>query len=314
MVKQRLVKLKIGMFVLLAVQLASAAPGTANNTFKDVLLHCDIDDMRNALRNGASANWTDQASGQSALHYAVACEPGLEGTQYGLVQMLLGAGAAVSATTVDGESVLERALLLGSQPTVELLLQSGADPNSLATTAVSMLALAQIVGNDSAVRALELHGATLLATDAPAIDQWGGIGRFARSIDAWDDRHPEATADEYHEALMRYMHEHLGDQLKSVNAFEEMARGEEMAITRTCCDGSSQIAPAMPAARATASTNANTAAASASCSSDCARNYDSCVSGCGRGWAGNFCRLICGRQRRGCKQRCDLQRDDPPAS
>ena len=166
--------------------------------------------LNKALSAGDSANWVDWDSDTSALHFVVGCDCGMAGEQYALVRALVAAGAVATASTSDGESVLERALLLGSEPTVELLLEAGATPHRLATTGVSMLALARIVGNAGAARVLRLHAAKLLASDEAAIEQWGGIGGFIQSLNDWTDNNLDATGDEYLAAFTGYMRHYLG--------------------------------------------------------------------------------------------------------
>ena len=133
-------------------------------------------------------------------------------------------GAVVTASTSDGESVLETVLLLGSEPTVELLLEAGANPHRLATTGVSMLALAQIVGNAGAARALRLHSARLLASDEAAIEQWGRMAGLIQSLNAWMDNSLDATGDEYLAAFtgsMRHCLGHRPEVAEMLDSFEQ---------------------------------------------------------------------------------------------
>ena len=274
----------------IAAQAAFAAGSESANSFKDVLFQCDVDALSESLQAGTSPNWTDTETGASALHYAVACWGGENGTQYRMVQVLLDAGATVTARTLLGESVLERALYTASEPTLELLLEAGADPNILTVADMSPLAIARSMGNEGVERTLLLHGAQLIASDQEALKQLEGMTGFISDIDAWDESNPDATADEFDEALMRYFEMHLSDQRGITAHFQQ---GIVETREAQCCDSDSGYAIAVPESRLVSSGFQLTdrAMGTRGCS-DCSADYRACVSGCGGGWAGNACRLI----------------------
>lgn len=300
-----------GLFAVLP--LGRAAEGRTAS-FDRVLLYCDVEALGEALEQGASANWAHPESGESALHYAVGCESGMEGTQYGLVQLLVGAGAVASAATVNGESVLERALLFGSEPTIELLLESGADPHALTTLGVSMPALARIVGNASAERALGQYGAELAASDLEAVAQWGWIANFDRDVERWMDRNADLDGTEYAEALKAFMRGYFAGHPELVAEFDlDDSLGQNPAAYRQeaqCCDPG--LAPPAAYSAAQPGQEDGVRLSVSDCSQNCHDGYESCVQGCGGGWAGVACRALCGRQRKGCLKKCNLQPKDPP--
>ena len=198
------------LFVLLPL---GQAAGAETGSLERLLVYCDVDGVSEALQQGANPNWSDTGNGESALHYAVQCESGRQGSQFGLAQALIEAGALVSAATVHGESVLERALLLGSEPTIELLLEAGADPHARsAMMGVSMPALARIVGNTSAERALARHSAEVGASDREAVRQWGWIANFARDIDHWMDSNAHLEDAELAASVPEYLRSYFADK------------------------------------------------------------------------------------------------------
>lgn len=300
-----------GLFAVLPLGMAA---GGATASFGNALLYCDVEALSKALEQGASANWVQPESGESALHYAVGCESGMEGSQYGLVRLLVAAGALVSAATVNGESVLERALLFGSEPTIELLLESGADPHALATTGVSMPALARIVGNASAERALGQYGAELSASDLEAVEQWGWIADFDRDVDHWMDRNAGLDGAEYAEALKGFLRGYFADHPELAAGFDLDPLGQTPTAYRRdaqCC-GTGVAPPASYSAEQPEGQEDQVGPSVSDCSQNCHDGYESCVQGCGSGWSGVACRALCGRQRKGCLNRCKRQPQGPP--
>ena len=303
-----------GLFVVLPLGMA-AGDGTAS--FEKLLLYCDVEALSEALEQGASANWAHPESGESALHYAVGCESGMDGTQYGLVQLLVAAGAVASAATVNGESVLERALLFGSEPTIEMLLESGADPHALTTMGVSMPALARIVGNASAERALGQYGAELSDSDLEAVERWGWIADFDRDIDRWLDRHAGLDGAEYAESLTGFLRGYFADQPEIVAELEldPLVQNPRAYRQHAQCCGSGLAPPASYSANQAEGQQDHVDLSVSDCRQNCHDGYESYVQGCGGGAFGVVCRAPCGKQRKGCLKNCDkLQPKDPPQS
>lgn len=300
-----------GLFVVLPLGLPAEG---VTASFEELLLYCDVEALGKALEQGASANWVHPESGESALHYAVGCESGMEGAQYGLVQLLVGAGAVASAATFSGESVLERALLFGSEPTIGLLLASGADPHALTTVGVSMPALARIVGNASAERALGQHGAELADADLELVAKWGWIANFERDIEPQIDKIADLDGAEQAEALEGFLRAYFADHPEIVAELELDLFGREPLAYRKdalCCG------PSPPAAYSVDRPNSQQGGeplSVSSCEQNCHDGYRGCIAGCEGGLAGIFCRALRGSQRRGCLNRCKRQPQDPPES
>ena len=91
-----------------------------------------------------------------------------------------------------------------------------------------MLALARIVGNASAERALRRYGAEFVDSDLEAIEEWGRIANFRRSLDEWAERNPDADGDEYLEAHIRLLRRYFGDQPELVDALEQIERDPDV--------------------------------------------------------------------------------------
>ena len=286
-----------GQFAVLPLGMA-AAGGTAS--VANALLYCDVEALSDALEQGASANWVRPESGESALHYAVGCESGMEGNQYGLVRLLVAAGAVVSAATVNGESVLERALLFGSEPTIELLLESGANAHGLTTMGVSMPALARIVGNASAERALRQYGAELSASDLEAVDQWGWIADFDRDIDRWMDRNAGLDGAEHAEALTGFLRGYFADQPELAAEFDLDPLGRTPTAYSQDAQCCGLAAPAASSADRPEAQAGDAGLSVSDCRQNCHDGYKSGVQVCGSGAFGVLCRIPCGNRREGC--------------
>src|SRR5688572_27650764 len=101
----------------------TAAP--ANDTrVADAVMKNDAVSVRALLRDKADVNGA-QADGMTALHWAVR-EDNLE-----IAQILIGAGARVSAATRYGVTPIYLACANGSAPMIDALLRAGADVNAV---------------------------------------------------------------------------------------------------------------------------------------------------------------------------------------
>ena len=298
------------LFVLLPL---GQAAGAETGSLERLLVYCDVDGVSEALQQGANPNWSDADNGESALHYAVQCESGLRGSQFGLAQALIEAGALVSVATVHGESVLERALLLGSEPTIELLLEAGADPHarSANVAGVSMPALARIVGNASAERALARHGAEVSASDMEAVGQWGWIANFARDIDHWMDSNAHLEDADLAESILEHLRSYFADK-PGILAEIELGLLEvdpttfQMATGAPCCGTRPAPLAARTAGQPAGPDNAPPAdlSAASGCTPGCYDGYSACARGCGGGPSGIVSRAVCARHRKGCLNWC----------
>src|SRR3954470_8657461 len=94
---------------------------TGNSRLLDAATAGDVDEIRDALRDGIPANSAD-SSGYTALHSAL-----MTGNSEA-VQVLLDAGADVSAVTDNGTTCLALAASGKHWSMIPLLLKAGADP------------------------------------------------------------------------------------------------------------------------------------------------------------------------------------------
>ena len=105
-----------------------------------------------------------QIDGSTALHWAV------ERDDLEMADLLLRAGARVSARTREGVTPLQLAAINGSAAMIDRLLKAGADPNAPLTPARdTALMMAARTGKTDAIRVLVEAGA-----DVNAKETWGG--------------------------------------------------------------------------------------------------------------------------------------------
>jgi len=105
----------------------------------------EIDGAKMLLDRGAKIN----QSGWSPLHYAAA------GPEPELVRLLLVHGAEVDAASPNGTTALMMAAQYGSEDSVKLLLDRGADPSRRNVRDLSASDFAKLAGRDALARALQ---------------------------------------------------------------------------------------------------------------------------------------------------------------
>jgi uncharacterized protein len=139
------------------------AANAATTEVPDAAMRGDREAVRAALARKADVNAT-QVDGTTALHWAV------ERDDVELAELLLTAGAHVSARTREGVTPLQLAAINGSGRMLGRLIKSGADPNAPLTPAGdTALMLAARTGKTDAIRLLLEAGA-----DFNAKETWGG--------------------------------------------------------------------------------------------------------------------------------------------
>src|SRR5919201_2701738 len=106
-----------------AAVLLSAAVSAATSELADAAMRHDRDAVRSLLRRKAGVN-TPQIDGTTALHWAVRFDDPKT------ADLLIGAGANVSATNREGVTPMQLAALNGSAPMIGKLVKAGADPNA----------------------------------------------------------------------------------------------------------------------------------------------------------------------------------------
>jgi ankyrin repeat protein len=152
--------LGVGSFVaLLGATAALAGPADVADAAK----RGDRTAVRTAIARKADVN-ASQIDGSTALHWAV------ERDDVEMADLLLRAGARVSARTREGVMPLQLAAINGSAPMLDRLLKAGADPNaSLTPVRDTALMMAARTGRTDALRVLVEAGA-----DVNAKETWGG--------------------------------------------------------------------------------------------------------------------------------------------
>jgi ankyrin repeat protein len=146
------------------VILAMASPVQAETTeLADAAMRGDRAAVRAALARDADVNGA-QIDGTTALHWAV------EHDDIELADLLIRAGASVTARTREGVTPLQLAAANGSAAIIDRLLKAGADPNVALTAAGDTpLMMAARTGKTDAIRVLLEAGAGVNAKEA-----WGG--------------------------------------------------------------------------------------------------------------------------------------------
>jgi uncharacterized protein len=163
-----------GIFLTLAT---NAAP--AKSAVADAAMRGDRQSVRELLRTKTDVN-VPQIDGTTALHWAVQADD-LE-----LVDLLIKAGAKVSAANVAGATPLQLAAVNGKPAMLERLIVSGADPSaSLTKSGDTALMMAARTGKVDAVRVLLDRGAKINAQET-----WGGTSALMWAV---SEKHPDVA-------------------------------------------------------------------------------------------------------------------------
>jgi ankyrin repeat protein len=143
--------------------LGGAAAYAATTDVADAAMRGDREAVRAALARKADVNLA-QIDGSTALHWAV------ERDDLDMADLLIRAGAHVTARTREGVTPLQLAATNGSAPLIDRLLKAGADPNAALTPAGdTALMMAARTGKTDAIHALVEAGANVNARET-----WGG--------------------------------------------------------------------------------------------------------------------------------------------
>jgi len=155
--------MRITRLTVLMLLTGATAAAAATSEVADAAKRGDREAVRAALARKADVN-AAQVDGTTALHWAV------EHDDVELAELLLTAGARVSARTREGVMPLQLAAINGSAGMLGRLIRSGADPNAPLTAAGdTALMLAARTGKTDAVRLLLEARA-----DVNAKESWGG--------------------------------------------------------------------------------------------------------------------------------------------
>ncbi len=177
----------------LVLLLAGVAPAAATE-LADAAMNRDLQTLRFLLEEKASATGlagerrrdfldyvnAPQVDGSTALHWAVNHD------DIDMADLLIGAGAEVSASNRTGVTPLRLASINGSAVMIERLLDAGADPNAtLSDYSDTALMMAARTGLTDAIRLLLERGA-----DIDTAESWGGTSALMWAI---SEHHPEAA-------------------------------------------------------------------------------------------------------------------------
>jgi uncharacterized protein len=147
-----------------AVLISAASLSAAGSSdLPDAVMNGNKAAVRSLLLKKADVNGT-QVDGTTALHWAV------RGDDLETADLLIKAGANVTAANREGIMPMELAALNGNAAMIERLIKAGADPNApLSKFGDTALMFAARTGKTDAVKALLDHGAQV-----NAVETWGG--------------------------------------------------------------------------------------------------------------------------------------------
>jgi ankyrin repeat protein len=148
---------------VMALLAAAMLVAAVRSEVADATMQGNKSAVRALLQQKADAN-APQVDGTTALHWAV------EVNDLELTDLLIGAGARVSAANKAGATPLLLATVNGNVAIIERLIAAGADPNApLTKSADTALMMASRTGQVEAVKVLLDHGAQVNAKET-----WGG--------------------------------------------------------------------------------------------------------------------------------------------
>ena len=163
----------------LVLLLSAVNVGAAGSELADAVMKGNRQAVRSLLQQKADVN-APQTDGTTALHWAVRLDD-LE-----TAELLIRAGAKVSAATRAGAMPLQLAAMNGNGAMIEKLIKAGADPNAALTKyGDTALMMAARTGKAEAIRALLVNGAQVNATET-----WGGTTAL---MWAASESHPDAA-------------------------------------------------------------------------------------------------------------------------
>src|SRR5215468_10654049 len=162
-----------------AAMLLSTGAFGASSDIADAAMTENKQVVRSLLQKKVDVN-AAQVDGTTALHWAVRWND-LE-----TADLLICAGANVSAATRAGAIPLQLAATNGSAEMIEKLIKAGADPNApLTKFGDTPLMMAARTGKPDAIKTLLDHGAQINAVEA-----WGGTTALMWAV---SESHPDAA-------------------------------------------------------------------------------------------------------------------------
>jgi ankyrin len=162
-----------------ALLAAAALAGAAASEVADAAMNGNREVVRTLVRRKADVN-KPQVDGTTALHWAV------QANDLEMAELLIRAGANVSAANRAGAAPMLLAAINGNAEMIAKLIQAGADPNAALTkTGDSALMMTARTGKTGAVKVLLDHGANVNAKEA-----WGDTTPLMWAV---SERHPEVV-------------------------------------------------------------------------------------------------------------------------
>jgi ankyrin repeat protein len=154
---------RVGLCAATVLLSAATLAAAASSELADAAMNGNKAAVRSLLLKKADVNAT-QVDGTTALHWAVRADD-LE-----TADLLIKAGANVSAANREGVMPIQLAAINGSAAMLEKLIKAGADPNApLSKFKDTALMLAARTGKVDAMKVLIDHGAQV-----NAVETWGG--------------------------------------------------------------------------------------------------------------------------------------------
>ena len=162
-----------------ALLLAAVLAAAVRSEVADAAMQRNKRAVRALLQQNADVN-APQIDGTTALHWAV------EADDLELTDLLIRAGAHVSAANKAGATPLLLATINGNSGLIERLIAAGADPNApLTKSADTALMMASRTGKIEAVKVLVDHGARVNAKET-----WGGTTALMWAV---SERHSDVA-------------------------------------------------------------------------------------------------------------------------
>jgi ankyrin repeat protein len=158
----RLNRVLLGYFAAVLIS-AGSLSAAGSSDLPDAVMNGNKAAVRSLLLKKADVNGT-QVDGTTALHWAV------RGDDLETADLLIKAGANVTAANREGVMPMELAALNGSAAMIERLIKAGADPSApLSKFGDTALMFAARTGKMDAIKVLLDHGA-----QPSSVETWGG--------------------------------------------------------------------------------------------------------------------------------------------
>ena len=168
-----------GVLAGAAMLMSAAAADAAGSEVADAAMKRNAQAVRTLIQRKANVN-TPQVDGTTALHWAVRLD------DLDLAELLIRAGANVSAANRAGVRPLQLAAMNGNGLMLDKLMKAGADPNApLTQYGDTALMMAARTGKTDALRVLLEGGGRVNDKE-----KWGGTTALMWAV---SERHPEAV-------------------------------------------------------------------------------------------------------------------------